>query len=221
MRKIVVLLFFLVLGFNSFAQDWKKHLELARNSYKNGDYKSALKHYEICNQQKPKKVDLTSEIAQTTYKSQQFSEAEKLYQKNTFKYVNSTDKAKSYHNLGNSHLKQENYKEAISAYKEALRNNPNDEETRYNLAKAMKKENQSQQENKQEKQQQNSSKQNNNPSKQEEKEENKQQNQSNLQDKKTERMLDDLMKKEIETKKKMDSKRASKTSNNTNSQKDW
>lgn len=43
---------------------------------------------------------------------------------------------KAYHNLGNSMMKEENYQAAIEAYKDALRNNPNDEETRYNYALA-------------------------------------------------------------------------------------
>lgn len=43
---------------------------------------------------------------------------------------------KAYHNLGNSMMKEKNYQAAIEAYKDALRNNPNDEETRYNYALA-------------------------------------------------------------------------------------
>ena len=42
------------------------------------------------------------------------------------------------HNLGNSFMKQKKYEKAIEAYKNALRNDPSDEETRYNLALAKK-----------------------------------------------------------------------------------
>jgi tetratricopeptide (TPR) repeat protein len=45
-------------------------------------------------------------------------------------------KHKSYHNLGNTFMKEEQYQFAVEAYKDALRNNPTDEETRYNLAYA-------------------------------------------------------------------------------------
>ena len=44
----------------------------------------------------------------------------------------------SFHNRGNAFMKQKKYKEAIEAYKNSLRNNPSDEETRYNLALAKK-----------------------------------------------------------------------------------
>lgn len=48
------------------------------------------------------------------------------------------DKHKIFHNLGNTYMDQKKYKEAVEAYKNALRNNPKDEETRYNLALAKK-----------------------------------------------------------------------------------
>jgi Ca-activated chloride channel family protein len=46
------------------------------------------------------------------------------------------DKHKAYHNLGNTFMNAKKYQEAVEAYKNALRNNPTDEETRYNLALA-------------------------------------------------------------------------------------
>jgi tetratricopeptide (TPR) repeat protein len=50
-----------------------------------------------------------------------------------------TDKAskhKAFHNLGNTFMKEKMYTEAVEAYKNALRNNPSDDESRYNLALA-------------------------------------------------------------------------------------
>ena len=55
------------------------------------------------------------------------------------------EKAKIYHNIGNSFLKSQKYKESIEAYKNALRNNPNDMDTKYNLIYAQKKLQQQQQ----------------------------------------------------------------------------
>ena len=46
---------------------------------------------------------------------------------------NKIRKAMSYHNIGWIYQASQKYDEAIEAYKEALRNNPNDDETRYNL----------------------------------------------------------------------------------------
>lgn len=46
-------------------------------------------------------------------------------------------KAMCYHNIGVICQRHQMYGEAIEAYKESLRNNPNDNETRYNLALCM------------------------------------------------------------------------------------
>lgn len=61
------------------------------------------------------------------------------------------EKHRIFHNLGNSYMQQKNYQEAVTAFKNALRNDPTDEETRYNLAlakKMLEKEKQNQDQNK-------------------------------------------------------------------------
>ena len=60
-----------------------------------------------------------------------------------------TDLAKTYHNTGVVYHMSERYDKAVEAYKQALRNNPHDDETRYNLAMAQHqlKKNQDQQQN--------------------------------------------------------------------------
>jgi len=45
---------------------------------------------------------------------------------------------RNFHNIGNALMQLKDYKRAIEAYKNALRNNPNDDETRYNYALAKK-----------------------------------------------------------------------------------
>lgn len=46
---------------------------------------------------------------------------------------------KAWHNYGNAKLMQQSYEDAILGYKKALKLNPKDEDTRYNLAYALKK----------------------------------------------------------------------------------
>lgn len=47
------------------------------------------------------------------------------------------DRAAALHNLGNTYLKKKEYDRSIEYFKQALLQNPHDEETRYNLAYAM------------------------------------------------------------------------------------
>lgn len=215
-----ILLPFMALSSWVYSQKWKDSLMSARNQYKEGKYAEAFKTYQHVKKIAPKKVDLTAEMAQAAYKSQQYEAAEKMYNQSGGKYAPSIQKAKTYHNLGNSKLKQKKYDEAIQAYRESLRNNPADEETRYNLAKAMKT-----QKNEQKKQQQQPPPQkpqapspNKNQPPKQEKQDQAQQS-SKLNDKKTDRMLDELMKKEMDTKKKMDQQRGQ--TNTSNSGIDW
>lgn len=48
------------------------------------------------------------------------------------------NKHRTFHNIGNALMQNKDYKGAVEAYKNALRNNPNDDETRYNYALAKK-----------------------------------------------------------------------------------
>lgn len=48
------------------------------------------------------------------------------------------NKHRTFHNIGNALMQVKDYKGAVEAYKNALRNNPDDDETRYNYALAKK-----------------------------------------------------------------------------------
>lgn len=89
-------------------------------------------------------------------------------------------KAQIFHNMGVVFHSQKEYAKAIEAYKESLRNNPKDDETRYNLALAQKmlKDQQQNQQNQDQSQQQ---KQNPNQDKKEQNQEEKRQQQEQQQ----------------------------------------
>ena len=65
--------------------------------------------------------------------------------------------AATYHNIGNACYAQQQYDKAVAAYQESLRRNPKDNDTRYNLVKAMQRLQQQQQQQNQDQQQQNDS----------------------------------------------------------------
>ena len=98
-------------------------------------------------------------MADAIYKQKRFEESANLFDALTDDAKTKDEKAKLYHNLGNSLLKQQKLEESIAAYKDALRNNPTDEDTRHNLALAQKmleqKQEQEQEQNKKEKEEEN------------------------------------------------------------------
>jgi tetratricopeptide (TPR) repeat protein len=61
----------------------------------------------------------------------------KSYQSALSQAKTKNEKAKVYHNIGNSLLKSNQIQESIDAYKNSLKLNPNDEETKYNLSYAL------------------------------------------------------------------------------------
>lgn len=71
------------------------------------------------------------------YQQKRYDEALKSYQSALSQAKTKNDKAKVYHNIGNSLLKSNQLQESINAYKNSLKLNPNDEETKYNLSYAL------------------------------------------------------------------------------------
>jgi len=76
-------------------------------------------------------------LGDALYRQQKYEEAGKEFEKVASEMTGKTDKAQAYHNLGNSYLQQQKLKESIEAYKQALRNNPDDADTKYNLSYAL------------------------------------------------------------------------------------
>jgi len=90
-------------------------------------------------------------LADALYKQEKFEEANSLLDGLSSVNLTDNEKAKVYHNLGNTLLKQQKVKEGIEAYKNSLKLNPNDRETKYNLSEALrmlKQQQQQQQQNK-------------------------------------------------------------------------
>lgn len=75
-------------------------------------------------------------LANTIYQKNQNKEAVFQYDLAEKIAPNKMSKAEIFHNMGNSFMKEKQYDKAVNAYKNAMRNNSKDEETRYNLAMA-------------------------------------------------------------------------------------
>ena len=219
-KQVAVLLCIICISSISFSQSWRETLETARNQYAIKNYPAAYKTYQQLAKQLPTNIQLDAEIGQAAYKAGDYTKAAQYFskQKNAVK----TKKARLNHNLGNAYLQQKNYQKAIESYKKSLRTNPSDEKTRYNLALAMQKQkNQQKNEPKNNKNKQDPKQ--NPPINNQPKEDNQEKKQPEEADKQlkqnaTDRMLDDLMKRELDTKQKQKGKPNKSTNENG---KDW
>lgn len=105
--------------------------------------------------------------------------------------------AKVMHNIGNCTFAQQQYDKAVAAYQESLRANPKDNDTRYNLVKAMEMLQQQQQ------QQQNQQNQQNQDQQQQQQEQQQQEQQDQMDKETAEQILQALEQDEQDTQEKM------------------
>ncbi|MCF8464272.1 MAG: tetratricopeptide repeat protein [Flavobacteriales bacterium] len=75
-------------------------------------------------------------LGDALFKQERFEEAASAFQSLPNLTDDKKQKAAAYHNLGNSFMKTKKYQEGVDAYKQALRNNPTDIDTKYNLSYA-------------------------------------------------------------------------------------
>ena len=129
------------------AQNDNAEIRKGNKQYKEGKYKEAEIDYRKALEKAPKSVKGEYNLGNSLYKQSNWEEAGRSYMNSAGKMSDkdAAGKAAAYYNLGNSYLKAEKYAEGIEAYKQSLRLNPNDQDTRYNLSYAMKKLQQQQQ----------------------------------------------------------------------------
>jgi tetratricopeptide (TPR) repeat protein len=227
MRILLTFIFFIG-SFFAQSQEWKKSLMDARKCYKKGQFSEAVENYRKAISKAPKEIDLSEELAQAHYKSREFKSAEKEFEKSLNSSNNKKTTASKHYNIGNSRMKSRNYSGAVDAYKQALRLNPNDKKTKYNLSEAIRRVKSE----KKKKQQKPDSKQKDKQQKNEKNQQKNQQNQNkdpkqsdakkdkgSLSQRAVDRMLDKLMKDETTTKRKLNKNKQA--TSNSNSGKDW
>ena len=146
MKRGLLVLFFIFTSI-SFAQDIEKpnskeikkannYIYDANNLVEKEDFISAEMDYRVAISENPKTVAGTYNLGHAYYKKGNFDEALFRHQEAAKNAVDKKEKHSAYHNIGNILMQNKLCKEAVEAYKNALRNDPTDEETRYNLALA-------------------------------------------------------------------------------------
>ena len=121
-----------------FAQGERKSVRRGNRDFR----KEAWQQAEI-NYKKALVADSTSvaadyNLGNTYFRQENFGEADRYYKAAIDSLAKGKYGADAFHNMGNSLLKQRNWQGAIDAYKNALRRNPGDRETKENLAYAQK-----------------------------------------------------------------------------------
>lgn len=128
----------------SFSQEKGKDKALQRsndyiydaNEKVNDDFVSAEMDYRKAVSAKPSNASGSYNLGNAYYQSGLFDEALSRHLEAANNASTKAERHKAFHNIGNALMQQEQCKKAVEAFKNALRNDPSDDETRYNLALA-------------------------------------------------------------------------------------
>ncbi|HMQ42856.1 MAG: tetratricopeptide repeat protein [Confluentibacter sp.] len=147
MKYILVTLFTLIATV-SFSQEKDKEAQLlaqkkannyvyeANSLMGNDDFVSAEMAYRKAISEQATSVAGIYNLGNSYIKNGSFDEALYRLDEAAKAATSKSEKHKAYHNIGNVLMKNKKCKEAVEAYKNALRNDPTDDETRYNLGLA-------------------------------------------------------------------------------------
>ena len=111
----------------------RKYIREGNRLFRSGNYKDAEVAYRKANERNPKNPQALYNLGTSLLMQNQDSSAVAALEKAAKMETNPIRRAMAFHNIGVICQKLQMFKEAIDVYKEALRNNPKDDTTRYNL----------------------------------------------------------------------------------------
>jgi Ca-activated chloride channel family protein len=144
--KLFSFLFVLCSGVMFAQKAERKNVREGNKLYRNEQFTESEIAYRKSLEVNPRSVEGTFNLGNALYRQEKYPEAAEQYQLlagQTRKLLNDNPEnaarmAQVFHNLGNIGMKNKEYAKSVEAYKQSLRLNPKDDETRYNLALAQK-----------------------------------------------------------------------------------
>ena len=223
-KKIATLFLLLVSAVTASAQSDRHFVQQGNKQFHAGNYADAEVSYRKAIEKNPRNPQAVYNLGVALMKQQKDSAAVQQFMDAGKLETNPLRRAQSYHNAGVICQGKKMYGEAIDVYKEALRNNPADDETRYNLelCKRQQKQQQQQQQKQDQKQQQKQDQKQQQKQEQQQKKAEQQQQQKQEQQmsrENAEQMLNAAMQEEKQTQQRM--KKAQQQPNRRKLDKNW
>lgn len=137
----------------------RSYIRNGNRAYEEGRFAEATVYYQKAAAKNSRNRSAVFNQGDALYEQRQYEEAASKFSQAALMATEPENRAKAFHNLGNTHLAHgekfekektpqkamEGYQKAVEAYKNALRMNPKDMDTKYNLAYAQEKLRQQQQ----------------------------------------------------------------------------
>ena len=132
-KKKVITMLLLLMTVTAIAQTDRQYIRQGNKQFHRGDYLGSEVSYRKAIEKNPKNPQAAFNLGNALMAQKKDSAAVKQFENAARLETNPLRKAQSYHNMGVICQTHKMYGEAIEAYKNALRLNPDDDETRYNL----------------------------------------------------------------------------------------
>jgi len=137
MRTTIIILFTFICA-SVYGQGERGEIRSGNRAYKKGHFQKSEIDYRRALEENPASLQAKYNLANALYKLKKGEEAVNTISPGVDSIVSLPVKASAYHNIGNYYLSQKKYQESVDAYKNSLRLNPGDMETKSNLAYAQK-----------------------------------------------------------------------------------
>lgn len=134
--KYILLLFAFALPLALSAQkDVRRNVRKGNKAYSQQKFGEAFSFYEKAAEENPNAKEAKFNLGNALYRQKEWTKtAEQLNHYLSLEQADPAKMAAAWHNMGNALLQQKELQKSAEAYKNALRLNPDDNETRYNLA---------------------------------------------------------------------------------------
>lgn len=221
-RKSVATLLLLLVAIGAGAQTDRQYVRQGNKQFRAGNFADAEVSYRKALEKNNRNTQASYNLGNALLMQNKDSAAVAEFERAAKGEPNSLRKSKAYHNMGVVCQRHQMFGEAIEAYKQSLRLNPHDDETRYNLelCKRQQKQQQQNQQNKQDQQKQDKQKQDQQQKQQQEKQKQEQQKQEPKMSKENaEQLLNAAMQQEKQTQDRM--KKAQQRPQKRSIEKNW
>ncbi len=151
LKNIILPIAICLLPFFAAAQDDKKLIKQGNEAYNKNEFDKAAATYKKVIDKTPGNTTAQYNMGNALYKNKKTEDALAAYNTAASGAVNNIDKAKALYNKGVVLQNNQKLPECIEAYKTALKLNPQDDDTRQNLQKALQQLKQQQKNNKEQK----------------------------------------------------------------------
>ena len=201
--SILYLVILIMIPGTLWAQGERKYIRHGNKEYEDKAFEESELQYRKALEKDLSSYEGNFNLGDALYKQEKFEDASKKFSGLASTEKDRMELAKIYHNLGNSLLQSNQVEESIEAYKHALRNNPEDYETKHNLAWALNLLQQQQQQQQNQEQQQNQDQQDQQQQEQEQQEQQQEQQNDKISKEDANRILEALQQDEKQLQEKL------------------